>query len=305
MKILVVDDDTVLLELTRMYLASIGFEDVTLVQSGAQALEAAQAADPVFECILLDVQMPCLTGIETLAALHALPRYKQAVVVMLTAMTDRQHVAQAFIAGAWDYIPKPFDPFDLEARMYGARARVAALAKAERPADVFEVPKVKDTSELRDFGVIDPERFQTCLQRLAVSAPEAISLTVIEIENLSGIAAALGPDQTDRYLADFIAALSVPLAAAKAILAYQGHGVLLALSFVDAHTNPDLIPSAIVRGQQEADGRHLAASGLRAQVRMGQVHYRDLPGGADPFEMLVEAAQVMRPLTHQKPLSLQ
>lgn len=312
-KILVVDDDSIILELIKLYLASIDFEDVHLALSGQEALDIVAAQDVPFDCILLDINMPEMTGIDVLARLRRLPQYAQAAVIMLTALSDRRHVAQAFVAGAWDYIIKPFDPFDLETRVHAARVRMIDVARERMARNAstavdhstdFETMLrssasniLSDAPEQRaEAGVIGGDRFENCLQRLALNSPNAISLAVIELENLPAISRKLGPQKTDEYLLSFVDQVSNGLHEGKAILAYQGHGVFLALSFVGPQTDPNLVPKALLEVAQKTDGQFLKDIGMTAQMHLGQVMYKDLPPGAEPVEMLVAAAQTMQPV---------
>ena len=313
MKILVVDDDSIILELIKLYLASIDFEDVQLALSGQEALDLVATQEVPFDCILLDINMPQMTGIELLSRLRRLPKYADVAVIMLTALSDRRHVAQAFVAGAWDYIIKPFDPFDLETRVHAARlhmveverermARNASTATAAQAdfESLFQSysagtqhQKLGDASE---SGVINGDRFENCLQRLALNSPNAISLAVIELENLAAIARKLGPKPTDDYLFSLVDHLSDALGDGQAILTYQGHGVFLALSFVGPDSDRNLVPKAVAAATSKTNAAFLAEIGMEAQMQLGEIMYRDLPKGAEPVEMLVAAAQSMAPL---------
>ena len=312
-KILVVDDDSIILELIKLYLASIDFNDVHLALSGAEALDMVAAQDVPFDCVLLDINMPQMTGIELLVTLRRLPQYADVAVIMLTALSDRRHVAQAFVAGAWDYIIKPFDPFDLETRVHAARIRMIEIDREARarkastataPAKDFETlfrssaksVTAQSAGEIAETGVIDGDRFENCLERLALNSPNAISLAVLELENLPAIARKLGAEMTDRYLVSLVDHLSETLGDGKAILAYQGHGVFLVLSFVGPESDRNIVSKAVKSATGKTDALYLANVGMEAQMQLGEVMYRDLPKGAEPVEMLVAAAQSMMPL---------
>ena len=64
MKILIVDDDTLILEILTLYLGTIDYTDVHCAENATAALTMIKEANPPFECILLDISMPVLTGIE-------------------------------------------------------------------------------------------------------------------------------------------------------------------------------------------------------------------------------------------------
>ena len=61
--------------------------------------------------------MPEMDGIELCALIRQMDEYKSSPILMITAMTERKHIEGAFIAGANDYINKPFDPLELSVRI--------------------------------------------------------------------------------------------------------------------------------------------------------------------------------------------
>jgi CheY-like chemotaxis protein len=135
MKILSVDDDELILELLVESLAMHGFDDVVPVESAQGALDLIKALDGdspdqetgVFDCFLLDIQMPGMDGIELCARIRAMPAYKYTPILMVTTLSDRKHIEKAFAAGATDYITKPFDQIEV-----GARIRLANMLVKEQ-----------------------------------------------------------------------------------------------------------------------------------------------------------------------------
>lgn len=113
-KILLVDDDTDILELLEYNLNKEGFEIATATD-GLQALEIA----PVFlpDLILLDIMMPKLDGIETASLLRKIPELKNTYILFLTARSEEYSEVAAFEVGADDYIVKPIKPRALISRL--------------------------------------------------------------------------------------------------------------------------------------------------------------------------------------------
>jgi DNA-binding response OmpR family regulator len=102
-KILVADDDPDILELVQTFLEMAG-HDVVVAEDGSSAYEALSSA--VFDVSVLDNYMPGMTGPEVVAACQALePR---PILVLLSALASRQDIRAGFLAGADDYISKPF-----------------------------------------------------------------------------------------------------------------------------------------------------------------------------------------------------
>ncbi|MTJ05159.1 MAG: response regulator [Sediminimonas qiaohouensis] len=91
MKILVVDDEPLLLEVVKTSLSQLGYQDVTLATSGAEALVAMNNASVPFDCFLFDIQMPKMDGITLIGAVREKPAYKRTPILMLT-VTSRKVV---------------------------------------------------------------------------------------------------------------------------------------------------------------------------------------------------------------------
>ena len=114
--ILVVDDD----QINRMVLAHDLEQEghrVTAVEDGGSALEALR--DGRFDVVLLDVLMPELDGWETLAQIERNEKLRHVPVIMVSALEDIESVVRCIELGAADYLPKPFDPVLLRARING------------------------------------------------------------------------------------------------------------------------------------------------------------------------------------------
>ena len=114
--ILVVDDD----QINRMVLAHDLEQEghrVTAVEDGGSALEALR--DGRFDVVLLDVLMPEMDGYETLAQIERNEKLRHVPVIMVSALEDIESVVRCIELGAADYLPKPFDPVLLRARING------------------------------------------------------------------------------------------------------------------------------------------------------------------------------------------
>ena len=110
-RILVVDDDAALAEMIGIVLSSEGFEPV-FCYDGSAAEETFRSVAP--DLVLLDLMLPGMDGIqvcETIRQTSDIP------IVMLTAKSDTADVVRGLEAGADDYVPKPFKPAELVARV--------------------------------------------------------------------------------------------------------------------------------------------------------------------------------------------
>lgn len=110
-RLLLIDDDTELCAMLAEYLAPEGFS-VTALHDGESGARAALSGD--YEAVILDVMMPRLTGTEVLRRIRAASRVP---VLMLTAKGDDVDRIVGLELGADDYLPKPFNPRELVARL--------------------------------------------------------------------------------------------------------------------------------------------------------------------------------------------
>lgn len=113
-KILIVDDVPLNVELLQQLLEELGYQTVSAA-NGQAALALIPTAAP--DLILLDIMMPVMDGFETLERLKANPATRELPVIIISARHDLADVVQGIERGAEDYLPKPFDPVLLRARL--------------------------------------------------------------------------------------------------------------------------------------------------------------------------------------------
>jgi two-component system response regulator MtrA len=130
-RILVIDDDTALAEMIGIVLRADGFEPV-FCDNGDRALEAFRRESP--DVILLDLMLPGKSGIDVCREI----RLESGVpIIMLTAKSDTLDVVLGLESGADDYVPKPFKPRELIARVRARLRRTSgALPATVRIADL-------------------------------------------------------------------------------------------------------------------------------------------------------------------------
>src|SRR5262245_9648056 len=118
-------------------LAREGYLNVTPAADGRQALELLKSRP--FDLVLLDIMMPNVNGYEVLAAMKASERLRHIPVVMISAVDEIDSVIRCIELGAEDYLPKPFNPILL-------RARVGACLERKRLHDQV-MARTRDLSE--------------------------------------------------------------------------------------------------------------------------------------------------------------
>lgn len=119
-RLLVVDDNPANCELLVRRLQRQG-HDVESVEGGQEALARLRATD--FDLVLLDITMPGMDGYQVLAELKADAALSHIPVVMVSALDEIESVVKCLGLGADDYLPKPFDPALLRARVESSLAR--------------------------------------------------------------------------------------------------------------------------------------------------------------------------------------
>lgn len=112
--ILIVDDDEMILKMAEFILQQDGY-DVVKCLSGMSCLEYLKYGQ--VDLILLDVEMPIMSGIQTLEILRSNEAFVNIPVMFLTASADVETVATASSLGAAEYVVKPFMPQELVERV--------------------------------------------------------------------------------------------------------------------------------------------------------------------------------------------
>jgi two-component system phosphate regulon response regulator OmpR len=126
-RILVVEDDSRLAEMLLEYLGQTGF-GVTVAPLGATALEKLSEAN--YDAVVLDLMLPDMDGLNVCRQLRA--KYDTPV-LMLTARGDAVDRIVGLELGADDYLPKPFEPRELVARLRAIMRRRAGGTAGEKP----------------------------------------------------------------------------------------------------------------------------------------------------------------------------
>jgi len=113
-KILIVDDDPQVTAMLEKLLSLEGFE-TTSVTDSTEAMAVANSVKPDF--FILDLMMPQPNGFEITRMLRGDPNFENSPILIITASDDYDSKAIAYVAGANDYITKPFDHDELPSRI--------------------------------------------------------------------------------------------------------------------------------------------------------------------------------------------
>lgn len=174
--VLVVDDDEANRELLLDELEFIGCRGIAAA-GGEEALALIDRDD--VDVVLLDVLMPSMDGFEVLRRLQSNPARRMLPVVMISALSDMVNVVRCIELGADDYLPKPFDPVLLKARISGCMQKkrwrdqeAMYLARMERQLAEIERERARADQlldvvlphaalrELKFTGSVKPRRYE-------------------------------------------------------------------------------------------------------------------------------------------------
>lgn len=118
MRILVAEDDAVTRKILAATLERLGWEVIT-ASDGTAAWDTLETlgGENAPELVLLDWMMPGMDGIEICRKLRSTPGFEFIYIILLTSRSEKEDLAMGLMAGANDYIAKPFHPIELESRV--------------------------------------------------------------------------------------------------------------------------------------------------------------------------------------------
>jgi DNA-binding response OmpR family regulator len=187
--VLVVDDDRKIVQLVRAYLERDGHR-VVAAHDGRAALATFEAEQP--DLVVLDLMLPELDGYEVCRRIRA---EGDTPILMLTARSSVPDRIHGLLRGADDYLPKPFSPAELAARVRAILRRTRATTM--RPTPVPELAMGRGPLRQADL-TIDPARFE--VRR----GEHIVPLTNVEFRLLATLVAAEGRVLTRDQLLDAV-----------------------------------------------------------------------------------------------------
>ncbi len=191
--LLIVDDEPLNREMLVRRLKRMGFSAVG-AENGKVALEVIET-EP-FDLVLLDILMPVMDGFQTLERLKANEKLRHIPVIMLTALDEVSATVRCIEAGAEDFVPKPFNPVILRARI-GASLEKKRLRDTER-AHLIEIQAERAKSDRLLLNVLPAaiaDRLKSGEETI-VDAVHDATVMFADIVNFTGIAANLSPART-------------------------------------------------------------------------------------------------------------
>ena len=275
-RILVVDDRPEGRKLLTTRLAHAGYS-VQQAEDGPQALALAAAQPP--DLVLLDVLMPGMDGFEVCRRLRALPGLQAVPVVMVTALETTDDCVRGLEAGADDFIIKPFNPAELQARVRSL-LRVKALydesqrqreALADWTANLEQrvasgVAEVARLSRLKRF--FSPRLAARLVGEVGEAAWRShrseVTVLFADLRGFSAFAEAASAERLMELLGDFHAAMGRLIFAAEGTLErFTGDGMMVFFN------DPDPVPDHTAQAARLALAMLADAQRLAARWRGG------------------------------------
>jgi diguanylate cyclase (GGDEF)-like protein len=234
--ILVIDDDSATAELARSWFTDQPWE-VLDAPDGANGLELAAAHRP--NIILLDLAMPGMDGLTVARRLKEAPETRGIPVILLTACRDVNAKVEAFSAGADDYITKPFDVEELDARIRSMLRKSEMLVGLE--STVRDLSTTNE--ELEQLLVLDDKtglfNFREFQRKLHEEWERAdryrvpLSLVFLDLDKFKEINDTLGHQAGDRVLKEFATLVAGGARASDVAARYGGEEFAVILPHTD------------------------------------------------------------------------
>jgi CheY-like chemotaxis protein len=277
LRVLIVDDEPDLRHILAEVLGALGGYEVYTASDAKSALLLVDQQDKPFDGVFLDIQMPGMSGTQLCEVLRSTPGYADVPILMLTAMTDREYLQKAFIAGANDLISKPFDFNDLKDRFAGERFNRFRRGSLKENAGLEGLGVATGSREvirsLQDAiaisGVprcIKKEAFEIYLRQSLKRYSAPIWIRAIKIGRVYDLFTRIQERQFQKVVHDVARAFSKATQDSEDIFTYAGNGVFLSSCVTEsAFTTPFFIDT--LRRQESV--RDLERHDMRLAVFLG------------------------------------
>ena len=241
MRILAVDDDTIMLEILSGVIEVAGYKNLTLASSGKDALRYIANSPIPYDCFLLDIQMPEMDGIQLCEKIRDIEGYSETPIIMVTAMSEKKYVEAAFVAGATDYVTKPFDVLELGTRIKMAERLVDNRAelkiKAAQATRIQSELNSKYRSEYTNpisarkvQGLIEFDNFERKLTMFSKKELLNSSVYAVKLASANEIFSQLLASEQTFIVQEITFAIAQSLPADGSFIAYRGNGVFVCIS---------------------------------------------------------------------------
>lgn len=217
-KIMVVDDDDVILNMMKQLLEAAGFICNT-AQDGKIAIKMVSESIP--DLIILDVAMPEMDGLEVCEILRKEETTREIPIIFLSAQTELEDRMRGFEKGADDYVPKPFSFDELHARIKVALRKTERLERERRRVEALEQEAKRD----RETGIYNKKNFELLFSEEIKKSKYSnlpLSLLVVDIDRLNEINTKYGYQQGNRTIIQVAHILAEQFKERNIVARYEG-----------------------------------------------------------------------------------
>ncbi len=292
-RVLVIDDDLSSLAQLKAALSTLGLHEVTATSSVEDAIQMMERKSTPFDCLMLGIQMPDVNSVTLCKELRKLSEYRKTPIIMLTTLSEKDHIADALAAGATDYITKPFDMLDLRSRLGMVATLIDAhsCAKSSRA----DAKALKDELALtQQFDLDDPVAienvtglmkfadFENYVFQLSQGALFSSFATAVKIANVDKLHGQVSAAEFRLGLFDVATAISRVTRNDPTRLCYRGNGVFLSICHrrngplhpgADSHLNQ--VATSLVSHRGACPDIHLVVGqvvSMRAITKYGSLY---------------------------------
>ena len=288
--ILLVEDNKGQANVIKQYLVKNGYE-VTAVEDGVSAFKTAKTAS--FDLILLDRVLPDMDGSEVCRWLKLDQKTRDVPVIMLTVKNAMNDKVSGLEAGADDYLPKPFDEAELNARIYARlRAKIQQDELKKKNTQLEDMLTRVESLAIMDplTGLFNRRRFETLLNnefKRAARYQSSLSLMLIDIDHFKVVNDTYGHQIGDVVLKEVANVIQNTLREVDTPARWGGEEFIV----LSPNTTKDKVIRAAERILQSVANRSYSGIGghrITVSIGIGGIPHPDI----DTQEKLIHAADL-------------
>lgn len=185
--ILAIDDSEIALAMVQANLGEFGLSNVVAFTNPVEALDQLRLGAIAPDLILLDVMMPEISGIDLCAEIRCIQGNEDVPIIMLTSRDDKSTLSRAFLAGANDYVTKPFELIELEARIRNG-LRLGSELRRRKSSEARLIGELRaHSTDLSEVGegssdlLVNRPIFDSAVRGLSAANVERVCLIVVAL----------------------------------------------------------------------------------------------------------------------------
>lgn len=293
MRVLIADDDAVARRLLEVTLTHWGYEVVS-VASGLEAIQTLQAPNAP-SLAILDWEMPGIEGVEVCRQARQQDEGRYTYIILLTARNRKEDIVEGLQSGADDYVIKPFDTYELQARVRAARRIVELQDQLIASRDALEVQATHDILT----GLWNRRAIFDILSREIVRSRRQgtyVAVVLADVDRFKSINDTYGHLAGDQVLTEIAHRMAAQLRSYDSIGRFGGEEFMI-VAPEGTSSNPQAMAER-VRAAIEATPVRLNDRDFRVTASLGVAIGG--PGGADLQDALLRAADAALYLAKQQ-----